>query len=125
MPGTFRTRLVLLLALGLAALGAGVALHSGGSEVAAQAQEPKAKADTLEQQFSAKVQPFFERYFFSCHGPKKQEAELNLSRDLNVAAMAKNTRQWELVRARLQAQEMPPEDAARRPGAEERSAVIA
>jgi hypothetical protein len=113
MPGTFGTRLVLsLLALGLGACGA----------------DPSASApaaDALDQRFSTQMQPFFERYCFDCHGPKKQKSDLNLSRDFSVAAIAGNPRQWELVRARLQDQEMPPEDAPRRPGSGERAAAIA
>ncbi len=42
-----------------------------------------------------------------------------------MAAVVKNAKQWELVLERLQAQEMPPADAALQPGAGERAAVIA
>ncbi|HEY7311823.1 MAG TPA: DUF1592 domain-containing protein [Gemmataceae bacterium] len=82
-------------------------------------------ADPLESRFSGRVRPFLERYCYSCHGAKKQEAELNLSRDATVAAVVKNLRHWELVLERLQAEEMPPEGARRRPGREERAEVIA
>jgi hypothetical protein len=78
----------------------------------------------LESGFSTRVHPFLERYCFSCHGPQKQKAALDLSRDATVTAIAKNTRQWELVLERLQAQEMPPEDAPRQPGTGERAEVI-
>jgi hypothetical protein len=71
------------------------------------------------------VQPFLERYCFSCHGSKKPKASLDLSRDATVSAIVNNPRQWELVLERLQAREMPPENAPRRPRAEERAAVIA
>lgn len=136
MPGTFGTRLVLsLLALGLATLGAWFVWRSSPETLpqnagphlpeGARAVAASPAADSLEERFSAKVQPFFERYCFGCHGPKKQEADLDLSRDLTAAAMAKNLRRWELVKARLQAQEMPPDDAPRKPGADERAVAIA
>ncbi len=71
------------------------------------------------------MQPFLQRYCFSCHGPKKQKASLDLSRDLTVTAIAHHEKQWGLVLERLQAQEMPPEEATRLPESNERAAVIA
>jgi hypothetical protein len=95
-------------------------------------QEERARAasgspapDPLEAPFTAKVRPFIERYCFSCHGPAKQKADLNLSRDLTVAAVAKNPRPWDMVLARLEAREMPPEEASRQPGDPERAAAVA
>ena len=84
-----------------------------------------ARADSLERQFATRVRPFLERYCFSCHSSRKPEASLDLSRDSTVTAVANNIRQWELVLERLQAEEMPPEDAPRRPTADERAAAIA
>jgi hypothetical protein len=81
--------------------------------------------EQLEAQFSTRVHPFLERYCFACHGSEKQKASLDLSRDSTVAAVAANARQWDLVLERLRAEEMPPEDAPRRPGPDERAAVVA
>jgi Protein of unknown function (DUF1592)/Protein of unknown function (DUF1588)/Protein of unknown function (DUF1587)/Protein of unknown function (DUF1585)/Protein of unknown function (DUF1595)/Planctomycete cytochrome C len=86
---------------------------------------PPTPADSLEHRFASQVQPFLQRYCYSCHGSKKQKAALDLSRDATVVAIARNVRQWELVLERLQAREMPPEDAPRRPEPDERAAVIA
>jgi len=107
------------VALCLVCLGAWPAFEHNGPSLAA------APADALEKRFATDVQPFLERYCFSCHGAKKQKAMLDLSRDVTVAAVAKNIRHWELVLDRLHAQEMPPEDAPRQPKPEERNAVIA
>jgi hypothetical protein len=85
---------------------------------------PSAKIDSLVQRFSVHIQPFLSRYCFRCHGPKKQKAALDLSRDLTVSTMASNPRRWEMVLERLQAREMPPEEA-RQPEALERDRVIA
>src|SRR5205085_1025930 len=79
----------------------------------------------LECRFSTRVQPFLERYCFSCHGGAKPKAMLDLTRDTTVAHIAKNARQWELVLHRLHDNEMPPEGAPRQPTADERGAVIA
>jgi hypothetical protein len=90
-----------------------------------QAVAKASPADLLQHRFSTEVQPFLQRYCFACHGPKKHKAGLDLSRDATVSAIVNNARQWETVLERLQAEEMPPEDAALRPEAKERAAVVA
>jgi hypothetical protein len=82
-------------------------------------------ADPLARRFSAEVRPFLRHYCLACHGSHRPKAGLDLSRATTVAAIAQDLRSWERVRERLQAEEMPPEDAARRPAAGERAAVIA
>jgi hypothetical protein len=81
--------------------------------------------DSLERRFSETVRPFLVHYCFSCHGPKKQKAHLDLSRDATAAAIAGNLRQWGKVLERLEREEMPPEEAPQLPSAAERAAVIA
>ncbi len=88
------------------------------------APEPR-PVESLEQRFTTQVKPFLERYCHSCHGAKKQAASLDLTRDATVAAIAKNPKQWDLVLDRLHANEMPPEEATRKPDAAERAAVVA
>src|SRR5262249_4643494 len=83
---------------------------------------PPAPADPIEQRFSTQVQPFLQRYCFGCHGAAKQEASLDPSRAATVSAVAQNARQWQLVLERLQAEEMPPEEAPRHPEPGERAA---
>jgi hypothetical protein len=65
-----------------------------------------------------------DRYCISCHGAKKQAASLDLSRDLTMAGIIKNDKQWELVLERLHANEMPPEESKLQPTAKERAAAI-
>lgn len=86
---------------------------------------PAASPELLEPRFATQVRPFVERYCVSCHGSKKPKAGLDLGRDLTVAAIAKNAPQWEQVLERLEAKEMPPEDAPRLPEPGERAAVVA
>jgi hypothetical protein len=141
MSWKFGIRLILFgLAISLASLGAWYALRPmRGSPPQAAAdrsevqnnQEPLPRGDDavsaaeqLESRFATRVQPFLQRYCFTCHGSKKQEGELDLSRDSTVAAIAKNARSWRRVLERLQAQEMPPEEAPRHPKPDERAAVI-
>jgi Protein of unknown function (DUF1592)/Protein of unknown function (DUF1588)/Protein of unknown function (DUF1587)/Protein of unknown function (DUF1585)/Protein of unknown function (DUF1595)/Planctomycete cytochrome C len=87
--------------------------------------DPGASATPLEHRFAMRVRPFLQRYCFSCHGSKKPKASLDLTRDATVAAVANNVRHWGQVLERLQAREMPPEDAPRQPKPDERAEVIA
>src|SRR5215469_2630006 len=82
-------------------------------------------ADQLESRFASDVRPFVERYCFKCHGPNRPKAKLDLSRDATLASVAGNLRHWALVLDRLQADEMPPEDATRQPSPAERAVVVA
>ncbi len=120
MSRKFGTPIVFaVLALGLTDGGARYTLRP------ARGADPASPADPLEPRFATRVRPFLQRYCVSCHGPKKPKAQLDLSRDTTVTAVANNARRWEQVLERLQAGEMPPEDAPRQPTADERAAVIA
>ncbi len=81
-------------------------------------------AESLEEHFVQRVRPFVERYCVTCHGAEKHKGALDLSRDATMAAVLRNARRWEQVLDRLQAKEMPPEDAPRQPGPDERAAIV-
>ncbi len=85
-----------------------------------------AQADdaTLEERFDTFIAPFLKNHCLSCHGAKKQESKLDLSRETSAATVVQNHRVWERVRERLDAGEMPPEDAPRQPNAHDRRAVV-
>jgi len=83
------------------------------------------RPDTLNERFAKQVKPFLDRYCISCHGPTRPKADLNLTHDQTVEAIAGNEKQWELVLERLHAGDMPPEDAKLKPRSEERAAVVA
>jgi len=117
MSGSIAARIfVALLTLGLGLLGA--------CDSTPPPPAPSDTDDPVDRGFSA-VQPFFERYCFGCHGPRKQKGDLDLSKDFSVVTVSRNLRQWDQVRARLQDQEMPPEDAPRLPKPQERAAAVA
>jgi hypothetical protein len=81
-------------------------------------------AGDLERRFEATVHPFLETYCFTCHGEDKQEGKLRLSSYTSTAAVVRDLQRWELVRERLQEEDMPPPKAKRHPSVEERRAVI-
>ncbi|MCA1684510.1 MAG: DUF1587 domain-containing protein [Planctomycetia bacterium] len=82
-------------------------------------------APALDQRFETVVRPFLKDHCLGCHGDKKQEGKLDLSGYSSAAAVVKNHRVWETVLDRLEAEEMPPEDAKRQPSAHDRAAVVA
>src|SRR5437764_4452650 len=101
MSRTFGTRVALsVLALCLTSLGAWCAFGpttepapkasgggpGAGKETGSRAGAGAAPADPLEGRFSARVRPFLARYCFSCHGPKKHKAGLDLGRDSPAAS---------------------------------------
>ncbi len=106
----------------LAVLGGWYVLHPTPA-VRSHASPPT--VDKLENRFASDVRPFVERYCLKCHGTNRPKGDLDLSRDTTLAAVAGNMRQWSRVFDRLQANEMPPEDAKRQPSQAERAAVVA
>src|SRR6516225_2289 len=72
-------------------------------------------AQPLERRFTDIVQPFLKTYCLACHGTKKHEAKLDLSGYTSPAIVAKNEHLWERIAERLEAEEMPPEQAPRKP----------
>src|SRR4030095_10467731 len=69
----------------------------------------------LERRFADTVHPFLETYCLACHGEEKQKGKLDLRPYSTLAAVAAGYRQWDVVLAKLQAMEMPPEEAKRPP----------
>ena len=98
-------------------------LLAGSMALAASASEPAATA--LESRFEVVVQPFLKTQCLACHGAEKPKGKLDLSVYTSAPAVVKDYRVWDVVRERLEAEEMPPEDAKRQPTAEERKAIVA
>ncbi|MGB7328665.1 MAG: DUF1587 domain-containing protein, partial [Rubripirellula sp.] len=81
-------------------------------------------ADPMEAAFRQTVQPMLRSNCLQCHDDQTAEGDLNLSVDVDVAAVVKNFRRWTVVLERLETGDMPPEDADHQPTDAERSAVI-
>jgi len=86
--------------------------------------EPSDTDNQLSTQFTEVVRPFLSAYCIRCHGPEKSEAQLNLTIDENVASVVRDQRRWQMVLERLEAGEMPPDDAPRHPTDDERQAIV-
>src|SRR5579872_713378 len=105
-----RAHLVVLITM-LTYLAALETFRSTMATVKSEDPQRKDKSESLDARFSSQLKPFVDRYCISCHGPKKQAASLDLSRDLTMAGIIKNDKQWEIVLERLHANEMPPEES--------------
>lgn len=93
-----------------------------GLTAVVSAAEPDGRP--LEVRFETDIRPFLKEHCLACHGPKKQEAKLDLSAYASVATIVKDHRVWDLLLERLEAEEMPPEDAPGQPKPEARLAVV-
>ena len=78
----------------------------------------------LAKDFEKRVLPFLKTYCLDCHGQETQEAKLNLSGYKSSGDVTKSHKTWEIVLERLEAGEMPPEDANSRPSEEVRRSVV-
>ena len=73
--------------------------------------------------FESIVAPFFRSNCVKCHGPEKAKSKVTLHDLDGDLAEERNLKRWELILDVLKAGEMPPEEAATRPGKTEVAAV--
>jgi hypothetical protein len=111
------TRLLLCV---LATLVAGLFSIIGSCAVHA-ADPPDEQSDRT---FREVVGPFIVTYCHGCHGEESPKAKLNLTTFTTVGQIATAHQTWQTVLERLEAGEMPPEDARKQPSAKERQAVV-
>src|SRR5262245_57263539 len=74
--------------------------------------------------FQTNVKPFLQTYCYACHGRNQPAAGLDLTQFGSRDSVAGDPRRWDLVLARLKAEEMPPGQARRQPTRVERQSVI-
>jgi PAS domain-containing protein len=73
--------------------------------------------------FTRDIQPLFERYCVSCHGPTEPESGVRLD-TLDAIVKTDALREWEVLLEVLEYEEMPPEKAESRPTKEERALLV-
>src|SRR5262245_43014414 len=95
------------------------------ASLAARGAAAEITEEELAGQFAATIEPLVKSHCLGCHGAAKQEAKLSLASYTSVAAVAKDHPVWELVRQRLAAGEMPPEDAPRELADADRTKLLA
>src|SRR5258708_9875082 len=78
----------------------------------------------LVKKFDTVVRPFLDNYCLSCHDNETQKGDFDLSPYKTMSAVTRDYLHWELVLDRLQAREMPPEKAKKKPDAALRNDVI-
>ncbi len=77
----------------------------------------------LHEGFEKSIQGFVAKHCANCHGKDDPQGGLDLVSFIDVPSVLGNFRRWEVVRERLEAGDMPPEDAEQ-PAAEERQAAL-
>jgi len=97
------------------------------AETQAKKSQPKKlqpEPDLLAAQFEKDIVPFLSKYCNECHGPKKQEGEIQLQqyRDFPAALKVRDT--WEQVIEMLKVKAMPIEGYKYQPSDDERQKVI-
>ncbi len=95
---------------------------AGASHAAPPQNQPHAD---LERRFSGTVRPFLQTYCVSCHGKTKPQAQLDLTSYTSIDAVALDLARWELLAAKVQAKQMPPPFAGKKPADAQSAAVIA
>lgn len=78
----------------------------------------------LDARFARTIQPFLATYCVGCHGKEKPEAELDLSGYRSMGTLLEDGRRWSQMLERIEAKEMPPQEAKKHPTADERHAVV-
>ncbi|MGP0067743.1 MAG: DUF1587 domain-containing protein [Isosphaeraceae bacterium] len=101
----------------------GIVVLAGLAPIIARGDDPPERS--LERRFENVVKPFLSENCTACHGAKKKESKLDLSVYSSIDAVVKDHQVWQRVAERLEASEMPPEDAPRQPKPDERLAVVA
>jgi hypothetical protein len=79
----------------------------------------------LDAQFQSTVQPFFKTYCITCHGKVNPEGDMDLTAYTTRAAVIKDGGRLDMIRDRLDAEEMPPKKAKLFPSAEARQTIVA
>jgi hypothetical protein len=74
----------------------------------------------IELDYSKDIVPLLSKYCYSCHGPKKQKAKLNLSLFKDVDSIQRKRKLWVTAHDLLKLNEMPPEEHKTQPTKAER-----
>ncbi|HET6247332.1 MAG TPA: DUF1592 domain-containing protein [Tepidisphaeraceae bacterium] len=85
---------------------------------------PVARADNAPVGFEKDIRPLLEDYCFSCHGPKKQKGDINLSTFKDESGVVRDPKTWGAVLEQLNDSTMPPAKK-KQPTAAERLRMVA
>jgi hypothetical protein len=101
-----------------------IALAFAVASRAALAVSPDTAEAEFERGFNDTIRPFLTAYCTSCHGGQKPKADLSLSSFTDAASVIADQPHWVLVLEKLNAKEMPPDEAKQQPTAAARQQVI-
>ena len=92
---------------------------------AASGQEPASETGQASAEFEKKIRPLLATYCQSCHGHEEPQGKLDLTVFATVERVAEGHAAWQAMLERLEAREMPPEDAKKQPTDSERATLVA
>lgn len=85
---------------------------------------PAAAEESLQSTFHTTVKPFLQTHCVSCHSAQVHEGDLDLTSDSDLQSVIANSRRWMVVLERVEASDMPPEDAVHQPTTKQRDAIV-
>ena len=88
----------------------------------ATASEQSTKS--LDTQFTDTVHPFLTTYCISCHSGDKPKGDFDLKAYTGLASVESDAGQWTLLREKVSARQMPPDDAKAHPSPQERKQIV-
>lgn len=94
------------------------------STVLAQGTPPVLTETELDRQFGQTVRPFLDSYCVRCHGGENPKAQFSVDPYSTFASVTKDHAHWAVMRDKLVAKQMPPEESRNQPSAEVRQKII-
>jgi mono/diheme cytochrome c family protein len=73
--------------------------------------------------FATEIRPMLDEYCAKCHGPNRAKGGINLAGFTNTVSVYREPKVWEKVLAKVQANEMPPENKPQ-PTKDQRESLI-
>lgn len=80
--------------------------------------------ESLDRSFDSQIVPLLQAHCLSCHDAETKEAELDLSLFRRIDDVTESHRVWATVMERLEAREMPPDDADTELADEDRATIV-
>ena len=92
------------------ALAAGCVSGHRMIELSPEIQRAPSTLAQLQEDYVGDIYPFFDEYCFSCHGDRRENAEVNLEAMLDVTSIGEHPELWDRVLSVLDSGQMPPQD---------------
>jgi hypothetical protein len=99
-----------------------LAFSLGSQGLGAQTNDPIKVG--LEHRFHDDIQPFLETYCYNCHTREKPKGDFDMRPFKDFESIGNEPARWRQILDQLEEKQMPPEEAKRQPGSEERQKAV-